>query len=246
MTPILTALTFSMGAHQSLFARHFIQADQQARERGVTLAISQDFAALKALNAVNQDSWYPLTTTFDPDLSDTSDGFWAAAVDPSGRVVSTVANRVLDWRGSDFQSELVSLRLFYRAPETHAGQREAFALSLAAQQVTLSGMSCYSGAGWTHPDARGRDLPKLLIGVSRAVAVAQGADWCFGLSAAHPTKPGVYYDYGYRHTVAPLYLVGANITTAPLKEMALSYSSRAEVIASMDAERSHGGQVRAA
>ena len=158
-------LTFGPPA---LIGRFILHADRAARERGVYLSLEHDFDALIAFNKTQANSWFPMIPTFDPEFGDLTpeNAFWISGRDRDGEIVVCQCARFFDWRDTNFKQEFESLRLIYQDPDIERLPEEcAFSEALSGHHV--SGLVCFSGGAWYHPDYRGRGLRILGTGVGR-------------------------------------------------------------------------------
>jgi len=195
-------------AHRQAFLDFFFKVNAEAERKGVSLSYETDFDELLAVNRANVDSWYSLPVPFDPTVNDLSAGWWIKATDSSGRVVATVAGRMVDMGGS-LADYLSSLRVLYDDPAGPGPSKgEAIIVSDAVKAVVMPRRIIYFGALWTHPCARALRLPGLIGDLAHAVAATQGAEAGLALATEHPAGSGLYPDYGCRNMVGTILLTG--------------------------------------
>ncbi len=189
-------LTFGPPA---LIGRFILHADQATRERGVRLSIEHDFDALIAFNKTQASSWFPMIPTFDPEFSDLTpeNAFWIAGRDRDGEIVACQCARLFDWRDTNFKQEFESLRLVYQDPDIERLPEEC-TFSEAPSGHRISGLVCFSGGAWYHPDYRGRGLSAITPRLSRTIAYTQwNTDFTIGFSEPALVEKGVVARYGY-------------------------------------------------
>ena len=220
------------GPRETLGA-YFLALDRAVRERGISLSLQTDFSVLKALNKQHQASWGPFNPLFDPDCNgiNAANAFWILGVDAAGDVVLTQAARHYDWRQTSLAAELVSLRLFFddRSIQRLPGERFLIGGETAD---TIRGHVVFSGGLWIRPDYRGRDLPRLLPRLSRALALTRwDADYTISLVRTALIERGIAERYGYSR-VEPGY-VWENSSYGGALEFFLISMPRAELLADM-------------
>ncbi len=187
-----------------LLGRFFAAAERVADELGIRLTIEQDFEALLAFNATQQESWYPLTPMYDPRLNrlTAENAFWISGRDSRGDIVATQCARFYDWTGTHFKAEFESLRLAYAAPEAARLPAER-AVCEAPSSVGITGPVVFSGAGWYRPDYRGKGLSGLLPRISRALALTRwNTDFTYSFVEPKLVEKGVATRYGYTRVEA--------------------------------------------
>lgn len=184
---------------QAIISRFILQGDREARERGVYLSIEHDFEALIAFNRSQTETWYPMIPIFDPACSELGpdNAFWIAGRNRDGDIVTIQCARLYDWRDTDFEREFESLRLAYRDPDLERWPEEC-AFCNAPSGRRISGMVCYSGGAWYHPDYRGRGLASIIPRLSRTIAHGRW-NTDFTISVVEPVlvDKGVVARYGY-------------------------------------------------
>jgi hypothetical protein len=177
---------------RDILGRLFLQADTLLREKGVRIS----FAAvdeLVAVNRANPESWRPILPLYDPEISaigpENSHALlgWNAA----GEVVCAHGCRLYDLGDTTLQSEIESLRLFYRDPERTRGPGEAMVCTAPAAAAT-SGRLVFTGAVWYRPDYRKLGIMPIFSTMNRAVlATRWGPEFVFSFMAADLVKAGV-------------------------------------------------------
>jgi hypothetical protein len=200
---------------EELLARLLFAACGAMQAHGVTMTIGT-FAELMDVNAANRESWMPITTTFRPHEGGASEhnGIVVMGRDHTGRVVTTQAVRLFDWRNSHLKTEAEALRLFYAdpAPAPEAGE-ECFVKDPSASEI--SGMCAYIGGLWCHPDYRGRGRVRLITGIGRATALATwGFDHLVGLITPTNLQRNFHGRTGHT-TVAPKSVIMRNSPSLP-------------------------------
>ena len=171
------------------------------------------FEELMAINAGNQDSWFPLHTAFRHDVggADADNGIVIFGRDSAGKVVTAHAVRLFDWRGTDLKHEAESLRLFYADPTPARNAGEYCTIHAdAAEQVT--GRCAYIGGLWCHPHYRGRGRVRLITAVTRATALARwGFENLVGLMSSDNMAKDFHRRTGMINVLAP----GGTLTNSP-------------------------------
>jgi hypothetical protein len=184
---------------QAIISRFILQGDREVRERGVYLSVEHDFEALIAFNKSQLEKWFPLIPIFDPACSDLGPGnaFWIAGRNRDGEIVAVQCARRYDWRESDFKREFESLRFAYRDPDLERWPEECTFCN-APSGRRISGMVCYSGGAWYHPDHRGTGLASIIPRLSRTIAYSRW-NTDFTVSVVEPVlvDKGVVARYGY-------------------------------------------------
>ncbi len=144
---------------QAIISRFILQGDREARNRGVYLTVEDDFEALMAFNKSQPEKWFPLIPVFDPAYSNLGpdSAFWIAGRNRAGEIITVQCARLYDWRDTDFEREFESLRFAYRDPDLDRWPEECTFCN-ARSGRRISGMVCYSGGAWYHPDYRGIGL----------------------------------------------------------------------------------------
>jgi hypothetical protein len=188
----------------ALLGRFFLVAEQAARDRGVHLRLHTDMASLvETYPNVLPGRSLPVLSTFDPAHNDLSpaNAFWISGHDDSGTVVATQAARLLDMTQSTVERELVSMRLFFAAPEKHlaAGAR---CLVDCPPATEITGRVVYSGGAIYHPKVRGCGLSRILPRISRALAYSiWDSEYTISTVETALIAKNVHLSYGYtRHS----------------------------------------------
>lgn len=167
---------------EEILARYFTAIAEAGAARGIAFSYVT-FEELVAINEANQDTWYPLTSTFHPDVGGISldNGLAVVGRDYSGKAVSCQALRRFDWHGTNLRIEAESLRLFYANPEKDRLPTECcFAPLDITEKIT--DCAAYAGGFWMRPDVRGTENLRIVTSVGRASALAQwGFDHLFSL-----------------------------------------------------------------
>lgn len=194
----LKAVTVDHGPRELLW-QFFRFADRRAREVGVTLRLSHDFAGLAELQRANRDSWPLANPTFDPECNrlDNSCAFWIEGIDARREPVIANATRFFDWPKTTLADELRSLRAFYRDPAPHvaAGEYCEVPGDIAA---TIRGPTSTSGALWVRPDHRRLGLASIIGRLSRACAYSRwDIAYCWALTAQRLHELGLTRAYGH-------------------------------------------------
>ncbi|WP_158926353.1 hypothetical protein [Acidisphaera sp. S103] len=188
----------------ALLGRFFLLAEQAARDRGVHLRLHTDMDSLAEIYPeVTPGRSLPVLSTFDPAHSDLSpkNAFWISGHDDSGKVIATQAARLFDMTRSTVERELVSMRLFYAAPEKYlaAGAR---CLVDCPPANDITGRVVYSGGAIYHPKVRGCGLSRILPRISRALAHSMwDSEYTFSTVETLLIAKDVHRSYGYtRHS----------------------------------------------
>lgn len=188
----------------ALLGRFFLLAEQAARDRGVHLRLHTDMDSLAEIYPeVMPGRSLPVLSTFDPAHSDLSpkNAFWISGHDDSGTIIATQAARLFDMTRSTVERELVSMRLFYAAPEKHlaAGAR---CLVDCPPANDITGRVVYSGGAIYHPKVRGCGLSRILPRISRALAHSMwDSEYTFSTVETLLIAKNVHRSYGYtRHS----------------------------------------------
>ena len=184
---------------QAIISRFILQGDREARERGVFLSIEHDFEALIAFNKSQPEKWFPLIPVFDPAYSalGPDNAFWIAGRNRDGDIVTVQCARLYDWRDTDFEREFESLRFAYRDPDLERWPEECTFCN-APSGRRISGMVCYSGGAWYHPDYRGTGLASIIPRLSRTIAYSRwNTDYTISVAESVLIEKGVVASYGY-------------------------------------------------
>ena len=171
------------------------------------------FDELMAVNAANQDSWFPIHTAFRSDIGGANDasGIVVLGRDRSGTVVTAHAVRLFDWRATNLKTEAEALRIFYADPKPalEAGERCTIHADDAS---SLTGRCAYIGGLWCHPHYRGRGRVRLITAITRAMALARwGFDYLVGLMSADNMAKDFHGRTGMANVLAP----GGTLTNSP-------------------------------
>jgi hypothetical protein len=129
-----------------LLGRFLLRAEQDARERGVSLTFGT-MAELVELNRANSATWVPVFSGFDPDMNDLSadNAFSIFGYTERGEVVAAQAARFYHWPATNYAEEARTLRLLYRDPARFKLPDERCEVSAVAARG-LTGRIVYSGA----------------------------------------------------------------------------------------------------
>lgn len=196
-------LTITHGP-SDLFVDFFEAAVQASKARGVTL-MQGTFRQLQAINRLNQETWFPLFPTYDPDIggADDDNGICLFGRNGAGEVVATQAVRIFDCRDSTFADEAATLRMFYADPQRQRQPNESCSSTTPACNIT--GRIALCGAVWYRPDFRGRGLSAILPRLARAYAFVR---WRSNVTAAlmdeGVVRGGITNNNGYTHTARSL------------------------------------------
>jgi hypothetical protein len=196
-------LTITHGP-SDLLVDFFETAVRAANARGVRL-MQGTFQQLQAINRVNQETWFPLFPTYDPDIggADEDNGICLFGHNGDGDVVATQAVRIFDCRNSTFADEAATLRMFYADPQRQRQPDETCSATTPA--CNISGRIALCGAVWYRPDFRGRGLSAILPRLARAYAFVR---WRSNVTAAlmdeAVVRGGITNNNGYTHTARSL------------------------------------------
>lgn len=222
-------ITIKHGPREQL-GRFFLAADKAARDRGVTLSLSTDFALLREVNKMNLKHWHGLAPSFDAAYGgiDASCGYWLIGRNAAGEIISTQAAHFYDMGQESLQDYLTSLKLFYPQPEIQ--KRDGECCSVASPSAKrISGRVVFSGSTWIHPDYRGRDLPQILPRISRALALSRwNTDFTISLVTMALVEKGVAAAYGYKNVEPGVEWLGSAVS--PRYIGALVWMPRADLI----------------
>lgn len=138
-------LTITHGP-RDLLVDFFETAVWAANARGISL-MQGTFQELQAINHLNQETWFPLFPTYDPDIggADETNGMCLFGRNGAGDVVATQAVRIFDCRNSTFANEAATLRMFYADPQRQRQPDE----TCTATTVAVSLFAVLSGTGRT-------------------------------------------------------------------------------------------------
>lgn len=167
---LLDQITLVHGPHD-LLSRHFVLADEKAREWGLRLRLRSDFDALLAVNRQNRETWPPLPPICDPKHSNLriDSAFWLEGIDEYGETVATEFARLFDFSDTNVVDEIRSLRVYYENPAPHVAAGERVDIDAPAATV-VRGRTMYGGAIWVRPDWRRNGLTRLISHVCAAYA----------------------------------------------------------------------------
>lgn len=184
----------------SLLGRFFLTADKEARDRGVMITFSS-LEELVRTNRENSETWRPLVPLFNPELSDIvpQSAIVLLGRDAGGTVVAAQAARRYDWHSTTLFEEATSLRMFFSDPDAarDLGNRCAVTAPVAHD---IRGCVTFSGAGWYHPDFRGRGLASILPRLSRALAFTfWETDYTISMIGEKVIAGGMAERCGYTH-----------------------------------------------
>ena len=206
---------------RDLLRDFFAKADHAARQRGVYMSVGT-VHELAEVNAVNRDSWMPLTTSFRAVGGINDDNCLVfLGRDVGGRVVATQAARIFDWSQSNFKAEAESLRFFYANPERDQRENESCTVTAdGAEQIT--GRVALGGGIWYHPEFRGRQLSGIITRMGRAYAYAL---WNYDVMIATITQNNLATKFdrrtGYRDVI-PSSMVMRHSETKPDGDLLLA------------------------
>lgn len=208
----------------------FLAADKAARDRGIYLSLSTDFELLREVNRMNLKHWHGLAPSFDAGYGgiDASCGYWLIGRDADGEIVSTQAAHFYDMGEETLEDYLTSLRLFY--PDPARQKNEAESCTVASPGATrIKGRVVFSGSTWIHPDYRGRELPKILPRLSRALALTRwDTDFTISLVSQALVDKGVARAYGYSRIEPGIEWLGSAVSARYLG--ALVWMPRSELL----------------
>lgn len=181
-----------------LLARFFFKAVSVAGDRGVELELVS-FEELMQINAAHQDSWFPMTTSFRPDIGGISELNGAAFIGRNrGEPVAAYVVKFLDWSATNFKAEAESLRFFYADPHRDSNPGECCNVN-APNAAELSGLLAHVGGAWFRPDYRGVGLAEIIPRLGRAYSLARwGIDASFGVIMSHHLDTGLDRRLGYK------------------------------------------------
>lgn len=184
---------------RNLLSRFFLKATHAAADRGVYLEFST-FTELMDINRRNLDTWHPMTTSFDPELSAVNEdnAFVIVGRDVHGDVVATQVARFLDWTGTNFKTEAEALRFFYKHPERDKAPDESCDVT-APNATEITGRLLHSGGIWYRPDYRGLNLGEIIPRLGRAYGYTRwGVNEVFGVVTSGNVRKKFDRRLGYR------------------------------------------------
>jgi hypothetical protein len=183
-----------------LLGPFFLQADEAARRRGITLSFAP-VETLIATNRANRDSWRVLPPLYDPDIGGfgAHNGFCIVGRNVDGEIVATQAGRLYEWDDTNFHTEATRLSLFYRDPDRSKQPGETCLVSAVATRK-VTGRVVFSGGAWYHPRYRGRSLSYILARIGRAFAYTTWQpDYLCSIMAQNVFDAGYLSRFGYRN-----------------------------------------------
>lgn len=208
----------------------FLAADKAARDRGVRLSLSTDFELLREVNKMNLKHWHGLAPAFDASYGgiNADCGYWLIGRNAENEIVSTQAAHFYQMGDETLADYLTSLRLFYPDPERQKNACES--CSVASPSASLiKGRVVFSGSTWIRPDYRGRDLPKILPRISRALALTNwNTDFTISLVTQTLVDKGVAKAYGYSRVEPGVEWLGSSVSPRYLG--ALVWMPRSELL----------------
>ena len=162
--PLVTGATGARQDDRALMQLAIERLTERLAELGLSLVVERDFERLRGFLS-SQGSF--VNPSFDPTLSDLGrDDFWLAALDPTGRVVASSAERVLE---TDDLGELVATgRLWYG--KGFAGHFDVDRVPVLATSRHLHGRISHSGSTFVDPAWRRCGLALYLAHLSRAIS----------------------------------------------------------------------------
>jgi hypothetical protein len=208
----------------------FLAADRAARDRGVQLSLSTDFELLREVNKMNLKHWHGLAPAFDASYGgiDAQCGYWLIGRNDEGEIVSTQAAHFYAMGEETLADYLTSLRLFYPDPERQKNPGESCSVQSPSASL-IKGRVVFSGSTWIRPDYRGRDLPKILPRISRALALTNwNTDFTISLVTQALVDKGVAKAYGYSRVEPGVEWLGSSVSPRYLG--ALVWMPRSELL----------------
>jgi hypothetical protein len=189
--------------HDGHILRAILILDQMGRERGVRFYPQNDFALLRNIvdaNRQHRANLSPMHMLKYCRLSSTN-AFWIAGLDRSGRVVTTNSGKIFDWRSTHLEAEARSLRMFFDNPSLAPDGDFCQVDSPLARRI--SGHAFHSGTVWRHPEHRGElndgvRLSQITGRLTRMVGLALwNTDYYFSLTRQTLVDRGVLSTLGY-------------------------------------------------
>jgi hypothetical protein len=158
------------GQHDQALMQQAIEGiTERLAELGLSLVVERDFERLRGFLSSRGGFVNP---SFDPTRSDLGrDDFWLAALDPSGRIVASSAERVLET--GDLGELVATGRLWYR--EGFAGHFDVDRVPVLATSRHLHGRISHSGSTFVDPMWRRCGLALYLAYLSRAISFRDSA-----------------------------------------------------------------------
>ncbi len=212
-----------------LFGPLFLKADDELRERGVTLSF-EPLEALVEVNRQNKDSWLPLFPLFDPALSGIGPdrSFALLGRNASGKVVTCQAVCLMLLTQRTMKQQLEGLNFFYHDPVRQRAPGEAIIVT-APSAETLVGRAAFSGAVWYHPDYRKRGMVDIFGRAVRACAYTRwNPDIVFSFMGEANVASKVAARAGYRNVEWDITLVNSPVVRGGSLRLALIWSTAAE------------------
>jgi hypothetical protein len=184
-----------------LLGPFFVQAEEQARQRGVQLSFAP-LDALREANEQNRDSWRPLIPIFDSRHGgfNSETGFCILGRNSAGDIVATQAARLYRFDDATFYDSIASMELLYSNPSDYQARGERWHVEDDAITATkaISGATAFSGASWYRPDFRGRFLSTVLPRISRSLAYTRwNTKFTTSMMAEGVVKGGFAQKCGY-------------------------------------------------
>lgn len=208
----------------------FLAADKAARDRGVRLSLSTDFELLREVNKMNLKHWHGLAPAFDASYGgiNAQCGYWLIGRNAENEIVSTQAAHFYQMGEESLADYLTSLRLFYPDPERQKNPGESCSVT-SPSAAMIRGRVVFSGSTWIRPDYRGRDLPKILPRISRALALTNwNTDFTISLVTQALVDKGVAHAYGYTRVEPGVEWLGSSVSPRYLG--ALVWMPRSELL----------------
>ena len=197
----LSKVTITHGPDE-LLVQFFLKATSAAAERGVFLDFGT-FDHLMTVNEENLSTWFPMTTSFRPDVGGVNEnnGFVLLGRNAAGEVVATQAVRIFDWSDTDFTREAESLSFLYQRPALDAAPGEA-CLVHSDRGRDVTGSVALAGGLWFRPDYRGNKMAEIFPRIGRAYALAHwGFDMLFAIMKAESIMKKFDQRTGFRDVV---------------------------------------------
>ena len=217
----LGGLPFAHGPTDFL-TQYFTVISEAAAQHGIIFSYST-FDELMAINQANLDTWFPITTTYRPDVGGANEenGIVVVGRSANGDPVTCQAVRIFDWSNSTLHREAEALRLFYQDPALNKQPTETCTVTAPVAQ-RISGQVAYIGGFWIHPDYRGTERLRIVTSVGRASALAR---WGFDHLISLITPPNVQKKFHARTGVKHVYegaVIMRNSPSKPGGDLAMS------------------------
>ena len=183
-----------------LLGRFLLHADAELRRKGISLYFSS-LEELVKINMDNSDTWRPLAPLFNPEVGGIrkQDAIVLLGREENGRVVAAQAARRYLWHTTTLHEEALSLRMFFGDPDAALRRGDRCVISSPTARE-IKGCVTFSGAGWYHPDFRGRGLSTLLPRISRALAFTYWeTDYTISMIGEKVIAGGMADRCGYTH-----------------------------------------------